>query len=160
MNGGLFSGVSPATRVVFLGMTMGAIAVPMLLVMILARPEPIARNSVLGCYTASHAPSLDVREDAIHIVEPARRTLSYVAEASKTSYQLNVRPALRLTPQSDGRYVFVQTHGIGYFWPLLPAAGKNRNRVRHPDEYAGQFEVAADGQRVVYTRVSVSGACH
>lgn len=100
-----------------------------------------------------------IRHDAIHIIEPARRKFSYVAEASKTSYKLSVKPALALSRQPNGRYIFVDRQGIGYFWPLLPAGGKNRNRVRHPKEYAGQFEVAAIGNSVVYTRTSEPSSC-
>jgi hypothetical protein len=159
MTDGIFHGVPLRIRIIFLGMCMSAIAVPILLIMAFVRPEPIERSYVFGCYTSSHAPSLDVREDAIHIIEPARRVLEYVAEPSKTSYQLRVRPALKLAHQPNGRYAFVQTQGYGFFWPLLPVEGQNRNRVRHPNEYAGRFEVATDSERIVYTRQSLNGSC-
>lgn len=155
----LFEGVSTKVRLVVLGMTIGAIALPMLLIMIFVRPEPFARSSVIGCYTAPGAPSLDVRGDAIHIIEPARRAMKYIVEPSKVSYQLQVSPALILKPQPSGHYAFVATQGIGFFWPLLPTEGQNRNRIRHPSEYAGRFEVATEGERIVYTRQTLSRAC-
>lgn len=127
---------------------------------ILLRPESIDQRLVWGCYVAHDAPPLDIREDAIYIVEPARRKFSYIAQPSKTSYELNVRPARALSPQPSRRYAFVDRRGDGYFWPLLPAEGKNRNRVRHPEEYAGRFEVyAADGARIIYERARASEAC-
>lgn len=112
-----------------------------------------------GCYVADGSPPLDIRRDTIYIIEPARRTFSYIAEPSKTSYQLNVRPALLLTREPTGRYEFSPTRGDGYFWPLLPTPGKNRDRVRHPGEYAGRIEIAADGGGVVYSRTSDVRAC-
>ena len=160
MTNSIFSGVSLKARFAVWSMTIGAIAVPTLLMVTLGRSEPIARNSVFGCYTANNSPALLIRNDAVHTVEPALRTLDYVAEASKTSYQLNVRPALALATQSNGRYAFVEQQGTGYFWPLLPANGKNRNRIRHPKEFSGLFEVyATDGARITYRRVSGSKVC-
>jgi hypothetical protein len=123
------------------------------------RPEPIAQRLVWGCYVADDAPPLDIRKDAIYIIEPARRSLSYVAEPSKTSYQLSVRPALLLTRELSGRYAFVPTRGDGFFWPLLPAPGKNRDRVRHPEEFAGLIRIAADVGGVVYSRTRDADAC-
>ena len=140
-----------------------AMVAPLLFMVTCSKSEPISRVSVQGCYTAPNAPALLIAEDAIHIIEPARRKFKYVAEASKTSYQLSVEPALGLALQPDGRFQFVQDVGVGYFWPLLPANGKNRNRVRHPEEYAGKFKMSAFAnngfQDVIYTRTSVADVC-
>lgn len=141
----------------------GIIVIPLAALVILAvtfvRAEPFDQRLVWGCYIADNAPALDIREDAIYIVEPARRTFSYIAEPSKTSFQLNVRPALRLTREPAGHYKFSSTPGVGFFWPLLPAPGKNRDRVRHPSEYAGRIEVSATGGAVVYSRTNRVDAC-
>jgi len=141
----------------------GIIVIPLAVLAILAatflRPEPFDQQLVWGCYVADNAPALDIRKDAIHVIEPAHRTFSYTAEPSKTSYQLNVRPALLLTREPTGRYKFSSTRGIGFFWPLLPAPGKNRDRVRHQSEYSGRIEVAASEGAVIYSRTSKVGAC-
>ncbi|WP_143074977.1 hypothetical protein [Sphingobium sp. AP50] len=156
---GFFSGMSFRAQLAGWSMIAAAMIVPMFLMVVLGRSEPIDRISVYGCYAAPNAPALLIRDDAIHIIEPAKRKFSYVAGASKTSYQLSVKPALALSRQPDGRYIFVDRDGVGYFWPLLPANGKNRNRVRHPEEYAGQFKVAAIGGTVLYTRTAEPHAC-
>lgn len=154
-----FSGMSFKAKLAGWSMIGGAMVVPFLLMATIERSEPMARSLVYGCYVASHAPALLIRDDAVHIIEPARRKFSYVAERSKISYQLNVRPALALSPQPDGSYIFVERVGVGYFWSLLPVGGKNRNRVRHPEEYGGRFEVAAIGPPIVYTRTTDPSAC-
>lgn len=159
MASSLFQDVPLKAKVIGWGGIFAPIATLAFLAAMFLRPEPINQTLVWGCYVAYDAPPLDIREDAIYIIEPARRTFSYVAEPSKSSYQLNVRPALLLKRDPKGRYEFALTRGIGFFWPLLPAPGKNRDRVRHPEEYAGRIEIAADGGGVVYSRASDSAAC-
>lgn len=156
----LFQDVPLKAKVIGLGIIFIPLVALVLLSTIFLHPEPIARRSVWGCYVADNAPPLDIRKNAIYIIEPARRTLSYVAEPSKTSYQLSVRPALLLTREPSGRYAFYPTRGDGLFWPLLPAPGKNRDRVRHPEEFAGLIQIAADGGGVVYSRTENAEACH
>lgn len=159
MPASFFQNVPLKAKVIGWGIIVIPIAALLLLGAIFARPEPIDQRLVWGCYVAYDAPPLEIREDVINIIEPARRTFNYVAEPSKASYQLNVRPALRLKRHTTGRYAFSPSPGIGFFWPLLPAPGKNRDRVRHPKEYAGRIEVAADGAGVIYSRTSDVGAC-
>jgi len=155
----LFQNVPLKAKVIGWGIIFIPFAALVLLGIMFLRPEPIDQRLVWGCYVADGSPPLDIRRDTIYIIEPARRTFSYIAEPSKTSYQLNVRPALLLTREPTGRYEFSPTRGDGYFWPLLPTPGKNRDRVRHPGEYAGRIEIAADGGGVVYSRTSDVRAC-
>ncbi|MBB5687682.1 hypothetical protein [Sphingobium boeckii] len=159
MAASLFQDVPLKAKVVGWGIIFIPLVVLLLLAAIFLRPEPINQRLVWGCYVAANAPPLDIREDAIYIIEPARRKFSYIAEPSKTSYQLNVRPALLLKRMPTGHYQFLSTRGIGFFWPLLPAPGKNRDRMRHPEEYAGRIQIAADGGGVVYSRKSDADAC-
>lgn len=141
-------------------MTLGPLLLLAVGAMLFLRPEPIKAEAVFGCYTAPKAPALVIGPDAIHIVEPAPRKFNYVAEPSKTSYQLSVQPAWQLTSVTGGGYAFAPSQGTGFFWPLLPLAGKNRDRVRHPSEYAGRFSMfAADGTQVIYTRTDDPAAC-
>jgi len=155
----LFQNVPLKAKVIGWGIIFIPFAALVLLGIMFLRPEPIDQRLVWGCYVADSSPPLDIRRNTIYIIEPARRTFSYIAEPSKTSYQLNVRPALLLTREPTGRYEFSPTRGDGYFWPLLPTPGKNRDRVRHPGEYAGRIEIAADGGGVVYSRTSDVRAC-
>ncbi|MBB5985402.1 hypothetical protein [Sphingobium lignivorans] len=159
MAASLFHDVPLKAKVIGWGIIFIPLATLVLLGAIFLRPEAIDQRLVWGCYVARDAPPLDIREDAIYIIEPARRRFSYVAEPSKTSYQLNVRPALLLKREPTGRYAFASTQGTGFFWPLLPALGNNRDRVRHPQEFAGRIQVAADGADVVYSRTSDADAC-
>jgi hypothetical protein len=159
MAASLFKDVPLRAKLVGWGIIGIPLATLALLAAIFLRPEPIDQRLVWGCYVARDAPPLDVRKDAIYIIEPTRRTFSYIAEPSKTGYQLNVRPALLLERAPNGHYQFLSKQGIGFFWPLLPAPGKNRDRVRHPEEYAGRIEIAADGGGVVYARTSDADAC-
>lgn len=156
-----FSDMSFKAKLAGWSMIGAAMVIPFLLMATIGRSEPMAGSLVYGCYVAPNAPALLVRDDAVHIIEPARRKFSYVTERSKTSYDLNVRPALALSLQPDGSYIFVDQVGVGYFWSLLPAGGKNRNRVRHPEEYGGQFEVATAGvgPSIIYTRTTDHSAC-
>lgn len=156
----LLAGVPFRIRIALLAMTLGPIAVPIVFIALFAENEDIKPDLIGGCYTAPRSPPLEVGLSTIRIVEPAARKLSYQPQQSKTSYQLSVRPALQLKPQADGQYRFEQASGIGYFWSLLPAEGKNRNRIRHPREYSGRFEVfASDGTRLVYVRQATSKLC-
>ena len=155
----LFQNVPLKAKVIGWGIIFIPFAALVLLGIMFLRPEPIDQRLVWGCYVADGSPPLAIRRDTIYIIEPARRTFSYIAEPSKTSYQLNVRPALLLTREPTGRYEFSPTRGDGYFWPLLPTPGKNRDRVRHPGEYAGRIESGADGGGVVYSRTSDVRAC-
>jgi hypothetical protein len=159
MMASLFQDVPFKAKIIGWGIIVLPLATLALLAAIFLRPAAIDQRLMWGCYVAEDAPPLDIRSDAIHIIEPARRTFSYLAEPSKTSYQLNVRPALWLTREPNGRYAFSETRGVGFFWPLLPAPGRNRDRVRHPQEYAGRFAVAADGRTVIYGRTSDTRAC-
>lgn len=159
MPASFFQNVPLKAKIIGWAIIVIPIAALLLLAGIFARPEPIDQRLVWGCYVAFDAPPLDIRKDAIYIIEPARRTFSYIAEPSKTSYQLNVRPALLLKREPTGRYAFSPTRGFGFFWPLLPATGKNRDRVRHPQEYAGRIEVSADGAGIIYSRTNDAGAC-
>jgi hypothetical protein len=159
MTASIFQDVPLKAKVIGWGIIFIPLFALVLLGTMFLRPEPINQRLVWGCYVAHDAPPLDIREDAIHIIEPAHRTLSYLAEPSKTSYQLNVRPALLLTREPTGRYKFSPTRGVGFFWPLLPAPGKNRDRVRHPEEYAGRIQIVADGGEVVYSRTGDADAC-
>lgn len=159
MAASLFRDVPLKAKLIGWGIIVIPLAVLAILAATLLRPEPFDQRLVWGCYVADNAPALDIRKDAIHVIEPARRTFSYIAEPSKTSYQLNVRPALKLTHQPNGHYKFSSTQGIGFFWPLLPAPGKNRDRVRHPTEYAGRIEVAATEGAVIYSRARKVDAC-
>lgn len=160
MSTSFFDGVPRKVRIAVIAMTLGAVAIPLWFVAVFGGAEPFPRKSVLGCYTAINAPALLIKRDAIHIVEPSRRTFAFVAEPSKVSYRLNVRPALQLSRQSDGTYEFVETNGIGFFWSLLPIKGKNRDRIRHPDEYAGRFRVhASDGTEFIYSREPTAAHC-
>lgn len=156
----LLVGVPFRIRIALFTMILGAIAVPIVFMSLFAENEEIKPDMIVGCYTAPGSPPLEVGLSTIRIVEPAARKLSYEPQQSKTSYQLSVRPALQLKPQADGRYRFEQARGIGYFWSLLPEEGENRNRVRHPREYSGRFEVyASDGARLVYVRQATSKLC-
>ena len=141
-------------------MIFGAVAVPLVFITSFVEAEPFPREFVFGCYTSDNAPALLIKSDAIHIMEAQRRTFTYVVEPSKVSYQLNVRPALQLSPSPNGTYEFVETRGIGFFWSLLPANGKNRDRIRHPDEFAGRFDLyATDGSKFIYSRETPVAAC-
>jgi hypothetical protein len=141
-------------------MTMGAVVVPIMLIAFFAKRENLQPGMVVGCYAAPGAPALEIGLSTIRIMQASAPRLSYEPQQSKTSYQLSVRPALKLKPQADGHYRFEQTMGIGYFWALLPEEGKNRNRVRHPRDYSGRFEVyASDGARLVYVRQTTSNLC-
>lgn len=159
MAASLFRDVPLKAKVIGWGIIFMPLAALALIAAIFLRPEPIDQRLVWGCYVAHDAPPLDIRKDVIYIIEPARRTFSYIAEPSKTRYQLNVRPALLLERAPTGQYQFLPTRGIGFFWPLLPAFGKNRDRVRHPEEYGGRIEIAADGGGVVYARTGDADAC-
>ena len=159
MPASLFKDVPLKAKVIGWGIIVIPLAVFAILAATFLRPEPFNQRLVWGCYVADNAPALDIRKDAIHVIEPARRTFSYIAEPSKTSFQLTVRPALLLTREPAGHYEFSSTRGIGFFWPLLPVPGKNRDRVRHPSEYAGRIEVAAAEGAVIYTRTSKVDAC-
>lgn len=119
------------------------------------RPEPIDQALVYGCYSAAHAPNLSVGPTVIRIIQPDRRALRYVAEPSKTSYELKVEPALALSAQADGTLAFTDAVGTGFFWPLLPADARNGDRLAHPSEYGGRFSMyATNGEEVIYSRVS------
>ena len=159
MAASFFQDVPLKAKVIGFGIILMPLAALVLLGAIFLRPEAIDQRLVWGCYVAHDAPPLDIREDAIYIIEPARRTFSYVAEPSKSSYHLKVRPALGLKREPTGRYAFAQTNGTGFYWSLLPTPGKNRDRVRHPEEFAGRIEIAADGASVVYSRTSDADAC-
>ena len=156
----LLAGVPFRIRIAILAMTLGAIAVPIVLIALFAENEDIKPDMIVGCYTAPGSPPLEVGLSTIRIVEPAVRKLSYEPQQSKTSYQLSVRPSLQLKPQADGQYRFEEAKGVGYFWSLLPEEGKNRNRIRHPREYSGRFAVyASAGKRLVYVRQATSKFC-
>lgn len=161
MAGNLFEGVSLKVRVIFLSMTMGAILVPVLLIAIFAHPQPISRSSVMGCYAAPGAPSLDVGSTGITIMEPERRKFSYLVEPDKQGYRFNVRPALSLRPIGRGRYVFTRDErGIGYFWSLLPTKSDDPRNVRGPKDYGGRFQVIAnDGTAIVFGRIANAAKC-
>ncbi|MDT0507636.1 hypothetical protein [Novosphingobium sp. MMS21-SN21R] len=160
MASSLLSDVSLRVRITFFALTMGAVFVPMVFIALFAKREEIQPSMVFGCYAAPGAPPLEIGLSTIRIVEPGARRLSYEPQQSKTSYQLSVRPALRPKLQADGKYHFEQARGIGYFWSLLPEEGKNRNRIRHPREYSGRFEVyASDGTRLVYVRQATTKLC-
>lgn len=119
------------------------------------RPEPIDQAVVFGCYSADHAPNLSVGAKIIRIAEPDRRTLRYVAEPSKDGYDLQVEPALALSPEGDGKLVFKETVGSGFFWQLLPAGERSGLRLEHPSEYGGRFRMyATNGKEVTYSRIS------
>ena len=156
----IFAGVPVRIRIAVLTMTMGAVLVPILFVSLFARNEEIEPAMVVGSYTAPGAPPLEIGLTTIRIVQPAGRSLSYQTRQSKTSYHLTVTPALLPKLQAEGQYRFEQARGVGYFWSLLPDEGKNRDRVRHPREYSGRFEVyASDGTRLVYVRQASSKLC-
>ncbi|NLR71351.1 hypothetical protein HGI47_10755 [Novosphingobium sp. ERN07] len=132
----------------------------MAFIAVFAQNEPFERSQVVGCYVAPQAPSLEIGLNEIRVIELEQRKLNYEPQPSKTSYVLNVRPALQLKPTANGQYTFEQVRGIGYFWSLLPEDGVNRNRIRHPDEYSGRFEIhASDGKRLVYVRQTTSRLC-
>lgn len=160
MAASLFQDIPLKTKVIGWGIIFVPLAALALISAIFLRPEPIDQRLVWGCYVAHDAPPIDIRKDVIYIIEPARRTFSYTAEPSKTSYQLNVRPALLLEHAPTGQHQFLPARGIGFFWPLLPASRKNRDRVRHPEEYGGRIEIAAEGGGVVYARTSDANACY
>lgn len=109
MAASLFHDTPLKAKVIGWGIIFIPFAALVLLGAIFLRPEAIEQRLVWGCYVARDAPPLDIREDAIYIIEPARRTFSYIAEPSKTSYQLNVRPALLLKREPTGRYAFAPT---------------------------------------------------
>lgn len=134
---------------------MGPLIALVVAALLFLRPEPIDQAVVFGCYSANHAPNLSVGAKVIRIVEPDRRALRYVAEPSKEGYDLQVEPALALSPEGDGRLAFKETVGIGFFWPLLPAGARNDLRLKHPSEYGGRFRMyATDGGEVTYSRIS------
>ncbi|QNE05014.1 hypothetical protein [Croceicoccus marinus] len=159
MNTSILNGASWKV-IAFCAMTLGAVAIPLLFIAVFVDAEPFPRDTLFGCYTSANAPALLIESDAIHIVEPSRRTFAYIAEPSKVSYQLNVRPALQLSPLPSGSYVFMETRGTGFFWSLLPVRGKNRDRIRHPNEFAGRFQLyARDGTRFIYSRETTAAEC-
>lgn len=141
-------------------MTMGAVVVPIMLIAFFAKREDMQPSMVAGCYAAPGAPRLEIGVSTIRIMQASTPRLSYEPQQSKIGYQLSVRPALQLKLKANGQYRFEQARGIGYFWALLPEEGNNRNRVRHPSEYSGRFEVyASDGARLVYVRQTTSNLC-
>lgn len=157
----MLEGLSLKVRIIFLGMTVGAILVPLLLIAIFVHPQPISRNAVLGCYTALGAPSLDVGPDLIRIMEPRRRTFSYEAEPAKEGYRFAVSPSLSLRSAGAGRYAFVRDQrGTGYFWPLLPEHSDDPRNMRSPLDYGGRFQILAlDGGAIVYGRTTDAARC-
>ena len=126
----------------------------------LGEKQPFDQNLVMGCYVANEAPSLDVRPEGIRIGESRVLSLSYFAKSAKDSYVLSVTPALRLEPTESGQYAFVRARGIGYLWTLLPKDSDNPRRMRAPSQFGGRFSViAANGEKIVYTRVAPSAQC-
>lgn len=153
---GFFDGTSLKDRLI----GWGIIVIPMVAIVALGalflRPTPISTGLVLGCYTASGAPSLEVRHASIRIDEPQDRTFTYVAEPAKVGYRLTVSPALSLRSTGAGRYVFAQDErGTGYFWPLLTSRSDDPQYVREPADFGGRFQLIADDRApVIYTRTA------
>jgi len=148
-----FDGMSTKDR--FLGWSI--IFVPIIALVALGaiflRPPPISADTVLGCYTAFRAPSLDVKRGSIRIDEPQHRTFTYVAEPAKVGYRLTVAPAMSLRAMGSGRYVFVQDErGIGYFWPLLASQSDDPQYMREPSDFGGRFQLIGDDSKpIIYT---------
>lgn len=157
---GFFEGASSKDKLI----GVSIIAVPLALLVALAfaflHPDPIKRETVLGCYVAKGSPPLDVQLDRIRIVG-SNRSFDYVAEPSKEGYRLTVRPALSLRPVGVGRYAFMQDRrGIGYFWPLLTVKSDDPRYMREPNDYGGRFQIIAmDSQPIIYSRVSANVGC-
>jgi hypothetical protein len=157
---GFFDHISRKHLAAGVGIVLGPLAILLILGTIFLQPEPIARETVMGCYGATGAPTLVIERDLIRIREPEARTFEYVAEPDKTGYRLSVKPALGLEPVGARQYAFVQQRGTGYFWTLLPADSGTRSRLRKPEDYGGRFEVVArDGVTVTYTRSAAAGSC-
>lgn len=159
-NQGAFEGASSKEKLI----GVSIIAVPLALLVALAfaflHPDPIKRETVLGCYVAKGSPALDVQPDHIRIVG-SNRSFDYVAEPAKEGYRLSVRPSLSLRPVGVGRYAFIQDRrGIGYFWPLLTLKSDDPQSMREPNEYGGRFQIIAmDSQLIIYSRVAAIAGC-
>lgn len=153
MAASLFQDVPLRAKVIGWGIIVIPLATLALLGAIFLHPDPIDQRLVWGCYTADNAPDLAVQADTIRILDGTHRTLSYVAEPYKEGYRLTVRPALQLKPSSDGRFMFVQSTGTGYYWPLLTRGSDNPRKVRSPNDFGGRFSlITADGTRAIYLR--------
>lgn len=155
-----FQDVPFKAKIIGFGIIFIPIVSLVLLGLIFVRAEPIDQRKVWGCYIADAAPPVDIREDAIYIIEPARRKFTYEIYRPRDSYLLRVSPALRLERQAGGRYAFSERRGVGYFWSLRPEIGVNSGKVREAKDYAGRIELEADDATIIYSRVSNNSACH
>jgi hypothetical protein len=155
-----FEGISDKDWIIGWSIMLGPFAAMILYVSIVAEPFQLPLGAVLGCYVAPGAPALEVSADQIKIHETEGRSFRYVADRSKLEFVLTVKPALGLTPTGDGRYVFIQKRGIGYFWPLLPNESDNPQNLRDFKNYRGRFEIIADDSKsIIYERVTEPNPC-
>ncbi|WP_277981524.1 hypothetical protein [Sphingomonas phyllosphaerae] len=120
--------------------------------------EPMSPQYLIGCYTATSGPTLNIRYKTMSYGKGRSHLLSYVVETSKDGYHLLVSPAMILRRGSDGNFAFSSGRGVGYFWNLLAKDGSQR--LRAPSDYDGQFyTTATDGSSVVYSRTNDRTEC-
>lgn len=155
---GFFEGARARDMMIGWGIIMVPLVTLLVLGAILLKPEPLSRQTVIGCYTAAGAPTLRIRSNGIYVGNDHQPSFTYIAEPSKAGYQITVSPALGLHPISTGKYAFSPDRGIGYFWELLPRGAASH--MRAPGDYSGRFEIiAADGTSVVYSRADLATKC-
>lgn len=125
---------------------------------IFLKREPMSPQYLIGCYTATGAPTLKIRPKTVSYGKGRSHLLNYVVETSKDGYHLLVLPAMILRRGSDGTFAFSSGRGVGYFWDLLAKDGSQR--LRAPSDYDGQFyTIATDGSSVVYSRTNDKAEC-
>ncbi len=149
-----FEGVSMKVRIAFVAMLALPMIIPFMLIGLFAKP--IDYSLILGCYTAPGARPLEIRPDAIHLIEPDRRAIVYQME-TRTDVRMTLNSELRLRREPDSGYVFEVGDTPGSL-SLLPADGKDR--VRSMASYSGRIRVrAGNGEEVIYSRSASQRSC-
>lgn len=157
---GFFARTPIKTQLVGWGIILGPLLLLVVLGALFLRAEPIERTAVFGCYAAQGAPTLDILPDRIRIGGLGSQAFNYSVEPAKDGYRISVRPALELSPVSQGEYAFKAERGIGYFWPLLKADSDDPRDTRNPGDFGGRFRIIArDGAAIIYSRSADGRKC-